>query len=393
MSEQFTPQDPDPRYVRNVRPIRAKAEDEAPKEEAKPIEELVPEVDLTGFADAYIPPARFAINPIFPIGEVTLFAGHGGGGKTIVTLLLACGVACGRNVAPMCKAAPGRAAFISYEDPKERMLRRLRALSLQHDLPPQQLEQGLSLYDATEAPPIAFEAYVDGQRTLEFGPVLDFIDRVAQTNELLVIDNASDSYDGNENERRQVRKFVGALRRIARRHGCAVVLLAHIDKNAARLGANGNTYSGSTAWHNSTRSRLAMVNNEIEQEKLNEGKPLDGKILVVWTEDGVPSLVGETDAPPVEDDEAILEVLEKAQGQGVTLYCATVGAYTTHAAVRHLPGMPEKYKDAKRGKSRFDEVLGRLAESGKLVRRVERTGQRRDREVWACAKVRTNCAQ
>ena len=67
---------------------------------------------------------------------------------------------------------------------------------------------------------------------------------------------------------------------IAREHDAAVVLLAHIDKAAARNGGQGNSYSGSTAWHNSARSRLALVEDEatgleLLHEKANFGKKRD----------------------------------------------------------------------------------------------------------------------
>ena len=76
---------------------------------------------------------------------------------------------------------------------------------------------------------------------------------------LLIIDNASDAYDGPENDRRQVRTFIRELAGLGRGNNAGVMLLAHIDKQAARFGSQGNSYSGSSAWHNSARSRLALV--------------------------------------------------------------------------------------------------------------------------------------
>ena len=70
-----------------------------------------------------------------------------------------------------------------------------------------------------------------------------------------------------------------------------MLLLAHIDKQAARGGAAGNNYSGSTAWHNSSRSRLALVPTddgvELHQEKLNLGARLDAPIELSWSADGL----------------------------------------------------------------------------------------------------------
>jgi RecA-family ATPase len=66
---------------------------------------------------------------------------------------------------------------------------------------------------------------------------------------------------------------------IASSTGCAVLLLAHVDKASVRAGAgldSNSTFSGSTAWNNSARSRWAMVrttNREIllKHEKCNLG--------------------------------------------------------------------------------------------------------------------------
>src|SRR5690625_5910278 len=93
--------------------------------------------------------------------------------------------------------------------------------------------------------------------------------------ELIVIDIASDAYDENENSRRDVRFFIRALATLARANDAAVVLLAHIDKVAARNGGGGNDYSGSTAWHNSARSRIALMQDPNHQEDGVSLIPLD----------------------------------------------------------------------------------------------------------------------
>ena len=68
-----------------------------------------------------------------------------------------------------------------------------------------------------------------------------------------------------------------ALAAIARHHDAALVLLAHIDKNAAKDGARGNSYSGSTAWHNSARSRLALMEQDGHIQLLHEKANLSKK--------------------------------------------------------------------------------------------------------------------
>jgi putative DNA primase/helicase len=70
-----------------------------------------------------------------------------------------------------------------------------------------------------------------------------------------------------------------ALGQVARLTDCAVCLLAHVDKNTSRnkKADGGEGYSGSTAWHNSARSRLFMTRGDdglltLEHQKSNLGK-------------------------------------------------------------------------------------------------------------------------
>ena len=55
-----------------------------------------------------------------------------------------------------------------------------------------------------------------------------------------------------------------ALGQVARLTNCAVCLLAHVDKTTSRnkKAEGGEGYSGSTAWHNSARSRIFMTRGD-----------------------------------------------------------------------------------------------------------------------------------
>jgi hypothetical protein len=94
----------------------------------------------------------------------------------------------------------------------------------------------------------------------------------------VIIDNASDVFSANENDRAEVRGFMRALNAIAQASGAGVLLLAHVDKASVRMGAGADTnstFSGSTAWNNSARSRWAMTREEdavvLRHEKCNFG--------------------------------------------------------------------------------------------------------------------------
>ena len=70
---------------------------------------------------------------------------------------------------------------------------------------------------------------------------------------LLILDNAADIFGGNENDRGQVRQFIGILRGLAMAAGCGVLLTSHPSLTGI---ASGSGLSGSTAWNASVRSRL-----------------------------------------------------------------------------------------------------------------------------------------
>ena len=77
---------------------------------------------------------------------------------------------------------------------------------------------------------------------------------------LVVLDNATDLFGGNENARREVNTFIKSfLGSICQRLNATIVLLAHPSLSGL---ASGTGMSGSTAWENSVRSRCYMVRDD-----------------------------------------------------------------------------------------------------------------------------------
>jgi len=76
-----------------------------------------------------------------------------------------------------------------------------------------------------------------------------------------VIDTIADVFPGNENDRHQVRQFIGALTKIAIDRKCAVLLPAHPSRSGI---GTGNLDGGSTAWNNSVRSRWSLARPNTE---------------------------------------------------------------------------------------------------------------------------------
>jgi hypothetical protein len=327
-----------------------------------------------------------AVAHILPAGHVTLLGGHGGTGKSILALALVAHAPSGQSWAGLA-VKRGRAVFVSLEDPPHIVRYRLRRICDAYRLP-LPADDELIILDGTNGDSaLVTESIVAGVRTLVGTETLQEIRDAADGAALVVIDNASDAYDADENHRRSVRSFIRRLAEIARDTGAAILLLAHIDKAAARNGSSGNSYSGSTAWHNSARSRLALIERgpglpgvELWHEKANLGRRIDS-ILLRFNDHGI--LVP---ADPIEtprDDAALLECLRRAIAGGDVINAARSGPTSTLAICRTLPGFPASLKEP----AAFWKTLGRLTESGAIVRESYRNENRKAKEKWTLAPV------
>jgi archaellum biogenesis ATPase FlaH len=339
---------------------------------------------------ASLPAPEFVIDPLIPRGHLTLFGGHGGTGKSTVALAMGAHVASGRPWAGF-QTQAGRVLFLSFEDREDLVLWRLRAIQLECNLNLFSIEANLEVIDASASGPMMVEISQSGARrvveTTEGGRLRARIE--AGKFDLVIIDNASDAFGGNENDRQQVRQFVKHCAGLA--FTGAVVLLAHVDKSAARYGSSGNSYSGSTAWHNSARSRIALRDDEICQEKLNVGKAYQGVVALTWR-GPVPVPAGAGDPTTAqreadEDDAAVLACMRAAAETGANVPTGATGPTTTWHALSVFAECPAHLK---RDKPRFREAVARLERSGAIVREVYRHTDRHPRERYALATLDTD---
>src|SRR5690606_30152541 len=217
-------------------------------------------VSLDGMMQADETPIAHVVEHYFPRRLTTLLGGHGGVGKSMLALILAAHVAAGRGWYQL-NVERDRVVVLSFEDEGAIVLRRLRRIIEAYRLPADAVTANLTVFDGTDA---ETELALEGQdgTGLDFTPMMAEVAEAVRGAGLVFIDNASDTYGANENARRQVRKFLRRLTVEAKANAAAVVLLAHIDKAAARGGGKGQSFSGSTQWHNSVRSRLALVESE-----------------------------------------------------------------------------------------------------------------------------------
>lgn len=334
------------------------------------------------------------INHLVPRGVVTLLGAHGGAGKSVLALTLAAMVATGRTWAEL-GIDKGKALFVSLEDPAALVNFRLRRIADAYDLDRAVVTENVLILDGSDADAaLVGEIRENGVSRLGFNVAAETMRQAATGCSLIVIDNASDAYDANENERRLVRGFVRLLTKIARENNAGMILLAHVDKFAARNGAQGNTYSGSTAWHNSARSRLAMLAGpegvELRQEKANLGRPLDEPIHLYWTDQGIlMPMVGSTEGARRQDDtDAVLNALRAAWAAGVDVGTARVGSATTQHVLATFSELPTRLHGPN-CRTAFWSAIDKLLSAGKVVTSEIVTNHRKKKAVFAAP----NCAE
>lgn len=241
-------------------------------------------------------PPQFVWDGYLPRGVVSLLTAHGGTGKSTIALMLGVCAALGRPLFGV-DTVQCKILFVSLEDSAHIVRHRLAFICQTWGINPAQLDGKLHIVDGTENPELfSADSRGAGETTATYFELSKLVQ--SEGVGLVVVDNASDAYGGDEIQRRQVRAFIRSLVMIARLTDCAVVLLAHVDKSTsrARKAEGGEGYSGSTAWHNSARSRLFMTRTEmdtltLEHQKSNLGK-LREVLTLEWPDAALPQLMG-----------------------------------------------------------------------------------------------------
>jgi RecA-family ATPase len=318
-----------------------------------------------------VPCRQWIVEDWLPVGCVTANYGDGGTGKTLLAQQLMTstalgGIWCGRDVMRC------RSFGLFCEDDEAELHRRQSAICAGYGVSLNDLEamrwvSGVGQDNAL----MTFEG--DGAYTT---PLYDAIKKAAIDHgaRLVVLDTAADLFAGNENDRHQVRRFIGQLNRLAIDTGGAVLLNAH----PSRTGLNtGNLDGGSTAWSNSVRSRWSLA-----RPAVGEGKQKDpdarvlsrrkanyariGEDIALRWEEGVlvplnatGSATGRTDRAAAEI--VFLDLLASRWEQGV---------YVSHnnRAGNYAPNMFDKCAENRGyGVKDFEGAMGRLFDVKRIV--------------------------
>lgn len=339
-------------------------------------------LDVVALKTDPAPPPERVIGPLVLSGEVTLFAAHGGTGKSFLALYMACCVALGRDVFGL-PVRQGPVLYFSAEDPMPVLKHRLKWIADEMGFDLADLEGMLFVVDATEVDATLYRDTLDrrdSKLTRNFTRLRGFM-RTHHVS-LAFIDNASDVYAASEIDRSRVRAFMRALGLLARANDAGIMLLAHVDKRTARGDDTGESYSGSTAWHNAARVRLFMYRHEDGTLRLTHDKHTHTErlpeMVLRWEPDRLPELDRLTSPVTSEIDatRALLRLIDTYTARGEWVAAKN---NSTENATRLLAEEPTYPKLEPR---RVFQLLRNAEGRSHLVRVQYRDEWRRTRERW-----------
>lgn len=264
-------------------------DDLVPIDECRRNTSLVKHLDLLDpvrWQNQPIPERRWLVEGLIPDRNVTLLAGDGGVGKTLLALQLAVACSLGRQWLGLQTKAVKTLCVLCEDEPEEIQRRVADILKLyQADFGDTENLSFLARVGLDNSLMTWPNSYEPGGETAFHTRILNLA--TDQRYQLVILDSLHDFFPGNENARPQVRQFIQSLRTIATEADGAVIVTTH-PSLAGRSSGTGE--SGSTAWNNAVRSRLYLTrpndandeNERILQTMKSNYGAIGGRISLTW---------------------------------------------------------------------------------------------------------------
>ena len=199
-------------------------------------------------------------------GKISILAGHGGRGKSLLALHRIVAVASGTPItgAPIRKT---KVWLISLEDDFNDLRERLTGISIGHNIEQTDYAENLMV--------TGFENWFTNIDGKSFGEIVQLITVTIKTNGigLLVIDPLAHFLNIDENDNREMSEFMKYIQAIARETVCAILLIHHSRKTLPGVKTDGLDLRGASAIH--AHARIVEIVNRIPEAEA-EAFGLDG---------------------------------------------------------------------------------------------------------------------
>lgn len=252
----------------------------SPKPKTKPETNVDPEEEpfaRTAFEWHGIhPPAlpEFVVKNWIPRSEVTLLSGIGGVGKSWLSLQLMAAVALGVDWLGL-GTSQGRVLGVFTEETHAVLNYRIEEVLMRTQFGATAATVGEDWHHTTlRGLSDRFFAAPNAERDIQRTTLmLDFIDHALTTKpDLIVLDNLSQIFGGNEISKLESTWFINQLCNVADEINAAIVLLSHPSESGIK---SGNYTSGSRGFHNTIRSQIVLRYGD----RNAEDEPLDSLYL------------------------------------------------------------------------------------------------------------------
>jgi len=227
------------------------------------------------------PPIEFCLNPLLPIGAVTIINAHGGTGKSLFALKMVIHIVLGLDFLNAF-TNDGKAAYMSLEDPEAVFRERFFKIAngMPDDITPRlpELTQKLMFIDMYGKPAL-MAGFVNG-KVVESQMVTKLANDLKNSDiKCLVIDTFVRTHSLNENDNAQMGALLMLFEKIAKVAQCAVVLIHHqpkagLSKDYASRGASAITDNARSVIHLEKVDAKDMDNFDEESIKtaIREGR-------------------------------------------------------------------------------------------------------------------------
>lgn len=254
-------------------------------------DQFISKSDLTTFLASEPVAREWAIESFAPVGKVTVIAGPGGVSKSMLTLHMLMYAALGRAFGPFASAHPAKSLYVSYEDDRQEMHKRvynlveaLRELDdgvfdTLYDVKGS-LKQNLMMYAADDDAASWLiltkpDRFSPPERSARVEWLVGFIRR--NNVKLLVLDPAVYTHQLEENNIADMAVYMQTLTAIAKHGQCAVVVLHHMSKAAGWLSlddVNQSSLRGASSFADNARSVGVVVSMPLK-DAVNYGLPAE----------------------------------------------------------------------------------------------------------------------